>query len=308
MCVGLLGPGFRRGDGSDAIVYHRGMKTLSSPCRWTLVAAVAALSGCVTTGTYKKLQADSDKRMSDAQAKIADLNSNLDKANASLKQTSDERDQLKASNQDLSKSLSSTQSELKKTVASLSEQNQTLQQKIADLTKSQDELQAKAKRELEDQQKTYDGLVGQLKQEISDGQVKITQIQGKLTVNVADKVFFNSGSADIKPEGVKVLLRVADVLKRITDKRISIEGHTDNVPISESLRDRYATNWELSTARATRVARFLQEKGGIDPSILSAVGYGEYHPIAGNDTAEGRAQNRRIEIVLLDKEVGRAAK
>jgi len=272
--------------------------------RWSWLALAASLSGCVTTGTYKQLQAQADKK----DAKIAELNDGLDKTNAALKQMTDERDQLKSSNQELSKSLSAKQSELAKTVASLSDQNQTLQQKVADLTKAQEELAAKAKRELEDQQKTYSGLVGQLKQEIADGQVKITQIQGKLTVNVADKIFFNSGAAEIKPEGVKVLQRVADILKQIADKRISIEGHTDNVPISESLRDRYPTNWELSTARAVHVARFLQDKGGVDPALLSAVGYGQYHPIASNDTPEGRAQNRRIEIVLLDKEVGKASK
>src|SRR5208282_3813798 len=99
----------------------------------------------------------------------------------------------------------------------------------------------------------------------------------------------------------------AGVLKQVTDKRISIEGHTDNMPISDALKDKYPTNWELSTARATTVARFLQEKGGIDPTLLSAVGYGEYHPIASNDTVEGRAKNRRIEIVLLDKEIGKAS-
>lgn len=272
--------------------------------RWIFIPLLALSAGCVTTGRYKALQDQADQK----DAKIADLSSRLDKANAALKQTSDERDQLKTANEELSKSLNANKSELSKTIASLNDQNQALQQKVTDLTKAQEELAAKSKRELEDQQSTYNNLVGQLKQEVADGQVKITQIQGKLTVNVADKVFFNSGSAEIKPEGAKVLLRVAEILKQVTGKRISIEGHTDNVPISGSLQEKYPSNWELSTARATRVARFLQEKGGVDPSLLSACGYGEFHPIASNDTPDGRAQNRRIEIVLLDKEVGKAAK
>src|SRR6185436_6287119 len=167
------------------------------------------------------------------------LSASLDQANASLKQTAEERDGLKQSNQELSKSLSAKQSELAKTVASLSDQNQALKQKVAELTKAQEELSAKAQRERAEQSKTYSGLMDQLKQEVADGQVKITQIQGKLTVNVADKIFFNSGAAEIKQDGTKVLLRVAGVLKQISDKRISIEGHTDNIPISESLRQRY---------------------------------------------------------------------
>ena len=86
------------------------------------------------------------------------------------------------------------------------------------------------------------------------------------------------------------------------DKAIRVEGHTDNVPIAPSLRVRFATNWELSTARATAVVRYLQDKAGIAPDHLIASGYGEYRPLSPNTTPEGRAQNRRIEIVLVPVE------
>lgn len=95
---------------------------------------------------------------------------------------------------------------------------------------------------------------------------------------------------------VHCLQQVADVLKTVTDKQIRIEGHTDNVP-STKLQDRFKTNCELSTARATTVVRFLIDQGGVDRQYLSAVGYAETRPIASNDSEEGRASNRRIEIV-----------
>ena len=105
------------------------------------------------------------------------------------------------------------------------------------------------------------------------------------------------------PAGVKVLKQVGDVLNKISDKQIRIEGHTDNVPISSKLQDRFRTNWELSTARATTVVRYLIDQGGVDRQYLSAVGYADTHPLASNDSEEGRSSNRRIEIVLYPKDL-----
>ncbi len=147
-------------------------------------------------------------------------------------------------------------------------------------------------------QGTYDELVGNLEEEIQRGEVKISELKGKLTVNVVDNILFDSGKAALKSAGIKVLQQIGDILKSAVDKDIQVEGHTDNVPIRGTLTQRYPTNWELSTARATTVLHFLQDKSGIPGERLSAVGYGEYRPIDSNGTAEGRAQNRRIQIVL----------
>jgi chemotaxis protein MotB len=122
-----------------------------------------------------------------------------------------------------------------------------------------------------------------------------------------DRVLFDSGRADIKPAGVKVLKQVSDVLNKITDKQIRIEGHTDNVPISAKLQDKFKTNWELSTGRATTVVRYLIDQGGVQREALSAVGYADTHPIASNDSEEGRSSNRRIEIVLYPKDLSQIA-
>ena len=140
-----------------------------------------------------------------------------------------------------------------------------------------------------------------MKEEIEQGQIVITELKGKLTVDVVDKILFDSGQAEIKPEGLAVLKRVVDILITVTDKTIRVEGHTDNVPIKGALAKRYPTNWELSAARAITVTRYL-EKEGLDPALLSAAAFGEYQPVADNETAEGRAKNRRIAIILLPKE------
>jgi len=116
-------------------------------------------------------------------------------------------------------------------------------------------------------------------------------------------VLFDSGKAQVKPAGLKVLKQVSDVLKTVTDKQIRIEGHTDNVPIGSRIKERFPTNWELSTARATSVVRYLIEKGGVDRSSLSAVGYSDTKPMLSNEAEEGRQANRRIEIVLYPKDL-----
>src|SRR3990172_13207204 len=124
-------------------------------------------------------------------------------------------------------------------------------------------------------------------------------MKDRLTMTMVDKIIFPSGSAEIGKEAKKVLDKVVSILKDIHDKRIQVEGHTDNVPIVSVLKKRIPTNWELSTARATEVVRYLQESGGINPQLLSATGYSEYQPVAPNDDEEGKHKNRRIEIVLL---------
>ncbi len=145
-------------------------------------------------------------------------------------------------------------------------------------------------------------LSDSLRSEIEKGTIKIEQVRDRLTINMLDRILFDSGRAQVKPEGLKVLKQVSDVLKHITDKQIRIEGHTDNVPIGPRLRDRFPTNWELSTARATSVVRYLVEAGGVDPANLTAAGHADTQPVASNAAENGRAQNRRIEIVLYPKD------
>ncbi len=148
---------------------------------------------------------------------------------------------------------------------------------------------------------TYETLMADMKEEIEQGQIKITQLADRLSVSMVDKILFPSGEAEITPEGLEILNRVGKVLKNTEGKIIRVEGHTDNVPIHPNLQKKFPTNWELSTARATNVVRFLQDKVGIKGTRLQVIGMSEYSPVADNKTPEGRSQNRRIEVTLLPK-------
>jgi chemotaxis protein MotB len=186
--------------------------------------------------------------------------------------------------------------DLRKNVKALEEKNAALQSETQAL-----ERQRKA--EMEEMRGTYENLLENMKGEIEKGEITITQLRGKLKVNMLDEILFDSGKTTIKPQGVEVLERVGSILLDVKDKAISIEGHTDDVPIGAELSKKYPTNWELSAVRATTVARYLQENIGIDAGLLSAIGYGEYQPVAPNESEEGRAKNRRIEIVLVPIEI-----
>jgi chemotaxis protein MotB len=189
---------------------------------------------------------------------------------------------------------------LAKELAAQKEMNKSLADENVALKESTTKLEKKSK-EVEAASKTYKELLQEMKGEIAKGQITITELKGKLTMDVVDKILFDSGEATVKEEGLAVLKRVVDILKNVKDKNIRVEGHTDNVKIIGRLAQKYPTNWDLSYARAINVTKYLQEQG-IDPKILSATAFGEYQPIADNATPEGRAKNRRIAIILLPKE------
>ncbi len=153
---------------------------------------------------------------------------------------------------------------------------------------------------------THETLEGEMRAALESKDVTISQLQGKLTVNILDRVMFDSGEADLRPAGSTVLRKVAGILEAHPNLKIHVIGHTDNVPIRASARSRFPSNWELSTARATAAVRFLTEVAGVDSQRLGAVGYGEFRPVADNSTPEGRALNRRIAITILSEEMAGA--
>ncbi|MCG3121250.1 MAG: hypothetical protein ALAOOOJD_04257 [bacterium] len=180
---------------------------------------------------------------------------------------------------------------------------QSLTANVAELSKQLADTLARSSQEKEAEiqrlNSAHEALVQELQAEIDNKEIQITQLADRLSVSMVDKILFPSGEADISPAGLKILGRVGNIIKNVQDKIIRVEGHTDNVPIHPRLQKQFPTNWELSTARANNVVRFLQEKVGMDPSRLQAVGLSEYHPLASNETVAGRSQNRRIEIALL---------
>jgi chemotaxis protein MotB len=153
---------------------------------------------------------------------------------------------------------------------------------------------------------THQSLEDEMRAALESRDVTISKLQGKLTVNILDRVLFDSGEADLKPAGAAVLRKVAAILALHPNLKIHVIGHTDNVRIRAAARNRFPSNWELSTARATAAVRFLTENAGVDPRRLGAVGYGEFRPVADNATPEGRARNRRIAITILSEEMAGA--
>lgn len=171
-----------------------------------------------------------------------------------------------------------------------------LQSQIAALEKEKKTLETTSHQS----QSQYDALVKQLSAEVEKGQLQVRQYQNMLSVDVAEKIFFDSGHAALKDSGKEVLAKVGEALKSYDNKVIRVVGYTDNVPIAKASQSVFASNWELSVARATTVVRHLAEVG-VPPERMVAAGRGEYAPVAPNDTPEGRQKNRRIEIMLVDQ-------
>jgi chemotaxis protein MotB len=234
-----------------------------------IIAATFITSACVSTGEFEKMQTAKD---------------------AELKTLAQQRDLLERNNVALQQQLAMHQDD-----------KSALKQQIAyqeqDKTQLQQQLAASQQR-----QQQYDALVKSLSSEVEKGQLKVSQYQNMLSVDLAEQIFFDSGKATLKAGGKDVLKKVGDALKGYDNKVIRVVGHTDNVPLTKSLQAVFPTNWELSVARATNVVRYLQEVG-IAPERMVASGRGEYDPVAPNDSAEGRQKNRRIEIMLIDRDL-----
>jgi chemotaxis protein MotB len=305
-----------------------------------MLCAVAVV-GCVSTETHTKTltELEAAKRTSaELQQQLAGLQQNLDQeatqrkaAEQQAAELAKERESLAASASELNSELGNVRGQITDLEQKLASGSASAREEIARLQQQASELEgnaariAKEREQLRQEQsqlaatleqerlakeeeikrltRTQEELSKSLQDEISKGNITIQQVRDRLTINMVDRVLFDSGQAQVKPAGVKVLKQVSDVLNKISDKQIRIEGHTDNVPISSKLQDRFKTNWELSTARATTVVRYLIDQGGVDRQYLSAVGYADTHPLASNDSEEGRSSNRRIEIVLYPKDL-----
>lgn len=188
-------------------------------------------------------------------------------------------------------------------VSKLTEKLNTESEKAASMESMLADAEKMAEKRIRDAQEAVrarENLIGSLKKEIDEGNVKISQMNDRLSVQIVSKILFPSGSDQVTGEGKTVLKKVSDTLKEVVKNHIRIEGHTDNVPIGPELSQKFPSNWELSTSRATQVVRYLAQEN-VDPKNLLAVGVAEFDPVASNDTPEGRQKNRRIEIVLTPK-------
>ncbi len=155
-----------------------------------------------------------------------------------------------------------------------------------------------AKARIEELKSTYESLISQLKKQLKDKEMTIRKFEEKLSITFVDKILFDFGSARIRSKGRGILTNVGDSLKNVHGMKIRVVGHTDDRSIKEEYLWKFPSNWELSSARASAVARFLQKKSGLDPESFEVVGRSFYEPVASNETKEGRAQNRRVEVII----------
>ena len=256
------------------------------------------LSACVSKEKYVELE----NQHSSTQAQLA----------AEQKQLADLQiryQRLQDTNMSLLNTLEDLKFELRQEKTTVTEKEQAitelelLRRKIEDslkeeLARKEAEL-AEKERVISELDETRKEIEASLKDQIAQKDIKIEEIEGKLKVTFVDKILFASGSVKIQAKGQEVLLKLADSLKDKKEQNIVIEGHTDDVQIGQALQARFPTNWELSTARASAVARFLHDNAAIEPERLTASGFSYYQPVASNETEEGRSQNRRIEIILV---------
>ncbi|WNG33706.1 OmpA family protein [Archangium minus] len=262
-------------------------RLLTSLCVFSLA------TGCVTQGKY-------DTAMQRAQTLDEQLKGEQGARAAAEEKVRQLEEQVKTLEQEkeaLATRLNTSEARLTTSAA----ERRGLEQKIAELTALNEELASskrkltEAKEALEKKSAEYESLAQSLKTEISEGKIELSELRGRMTVNLKDKILFASGSARVGKEGDAALKKIAEALKGVKGKIIRVEGHTDDVPTDP--KGPFPSNWELSLARAMAVVRSLQD-AGVDPTVLSAAGYGPYQPIAPNDSPDNRSLNRRIEIVL----------
>jgi chemotaxis protein MotB len=253
-----------------------------------LLVALGVVPGCVTRGIHQEVVRERDQYR-DESAHRATRIEQLEASSAAL---SEERLALIDEIEDLRQ----LREELEGRVG-------VLEQVRGELEMSLRESESERVRntvEVEQLRETYGGLVADLESEVTAGRIEIDRLREGLRLNLSQEILFRSGSARLNARGREVIGKVAERLAT-TPQRIEVQGHTDDVGIQASLARRYPSNWELAGARAASVVRLLAEHG-VSPDRISAVSFGEFRPVAPNDTAEGRAMNRRIEIRLVPAE------
>ncbi len=211
-----------------------------------------------------------------------------------LNSTQADREQKAAQIAQLEQSLSSTQRAKTQTER---EKEQRILALMSEMQAGEDELlELRAQRDkAEARLASYRKLNDRLRALVDTGKLKVSFRNGQMVLELPSEVLFGSGEADLSGDGKTALAEVLDVLKEFKDRHFLVAGHTDNVPLRSR---RYKNNWYLSSARAVNVVEFMIQAGW-DPNNLAAAGYGEFDPIAPNDTAANKQRNRRIEIILV---------
>ena len=256
-------------------------------------AAAVTLTGCVSKKSYTRL----DDKYNTMSKDYAQAQYDLAASRSDAKNLQSLLNQTRAQNEDLKSNVKALQSALE----------QSINQGGTNISKLVDEINVSNKyiRQLVEAKSKSDSLnmvlTTNLTRSLSPEDMKdvnIKVLKGVVYISLADNMLFKSGSYQISDQAMDILEKIAKIIKDYKSYDVLVEGNTDNVPIS---RTNIRNNWDLSTLRASSVVQVLQDRFGVDPSRMTAGGRGEYNPIASNDTADGRQQNRRTEIIITPK-------
>ena len=240
-----------------------------------LLSTIITLSSCVS----KKKMRNEQQKASNLRADSIGTHSSLATCNSRVADLEKEKSDVENAMQSLSSSSQITIENSKMTIADQAKRLKDLQT----LIQSQKDILTKLKKTV------ADALINFKPDELS-----VELKDGRLYVSLQEKLLFKSGSAVVDPKGKEALQKLASVLNTTQDISVMIEGHTDNVPVS----GKYEDNWSLSTARSTSIVRILMADSKVDPRTIISAGRAEFYPVADNATAEGKAKNRRTEIIL----------
>ncbi len=290
------------------VVVLFGFQVMARVRWWVCVACLCAFllsAACVPQGEYLRLEAECEsqvKREADRRLKA------IEEKERELAGLREEIQDLKTECEQCRQEIETYRSKAKrdhKTVRELEKTNKQLVERLKklhqDIEKRQSiiTLQSRVIRTLDDTKKTIETS---LRKEIEAQGIQVEDMEGRIKVRFVDRILFDSGKADLNPQGRRLLKRFADSVRVEPTQLIQVRGYTDNTPIGPVLKRRFASNWELSAARALAVVHFLQKEAHLSPTRLSACALGPYRPIADNATEQGRRLNRRIEIIIYPED------
>jgi len=267
--------------------------------------ALMAFSGCVSSGKYEGMVKERDlaleekAQLHEEKGQLLLIRSNLVGEQARLEKEKSNLISEQARLEEEKSNLVGEQARLEEEKSNLISEQERLGLVVAQTEQQKLEAARKAKAaqaEVARQRKVYNNLQATFAKEQQSNQVKIEMMKSGIKVNLANEILFPSGSSELNKMGMDVLSRAAVDLKESPYQTV-VAGFTDNQQISNKLKVKYPSNWELAAARAASVVRLL-EKEGVAAAQLVAISFGEHRPVASNDTPEGRSKNRRIEIIL----------
>ncbi len=261
------------------------------------ILAAASLTACVPKKDYVALEAELASTRTQLNADIAARDATNTSLEEALANSVAEAEQLGRDIEDLQARYdekAALAESLTSEKASLLKDKSRLRASVKEMEQALIELAAR-KAAADKRVAAYQDLLDRFKALIDAGRLRVKIVDGRMVVELATDILFASGKAELSEDGTSALTEVASVLADIPDRRYQVEGHTDDVPISTS---RFPSNWELASARAIVVVKALME-GGISADRVSAASYSEHRPVGDNDTNDGKAANRRIEIVVV---------